>query len=49
MITGQLMFVRTLRGLTPDFSSFNDTGFVEDAFAQHVEGNSTLALAACWY
>jgi predicted ATPase len=49
MITGQLMFVRTLRGLTPAFSSFNDAGFDEDAFAQQVEGDSTLVLVACWY
>jgi PAS domain S-box-containing protein len=49
MITGQLMFVRTLRGLTPAFSSFNDAGFDEDSFERHVEGDSRLALAACWY
>jgi hypothetical protein len=43
------MFIRTLRGLTPALSSFNDAGFDEDAFVQQVEGDSTLALAACWY
>jgi hypothetical protein len=49
MITGQLMFVRALRGLTPALSSFTDAGFDEDAFRHHVEGDSNLVLPACWY
>jgi len=36
IITAQLRLIRTLRGLTPDFVSFNDAAFDEDAFEQHL-------------
>jgi PAS domain S-box-containing protein len=49
IITGQLRFIRTLRGLTPDFSSFNDAEFDERRFEQHLEGDPRLAIANCWY
>ncbi len=49
IITGQLRLMRTLRGLTPDFSSFNDVEFDEGRFEQHLEGDPRLAIAACWY
>lgn len=49
IITGQLGLIRTLRGLTPDFSSFNDAQFDEDRFEQHLEADPRLAIAACWY
>jgi PAS domain S-box-containing protein len=49
IITGQLRLIRTLRGLTPDFSSFNDGSFDEGRFEQHLEGDPRLAIANCWY
>ena len=49
IITGQLRLMRTLRGLTPDFSSFNDAEFDEGRFEQHLEGDPRLAIATCWY
>ena len=48
-ITGQLQLIRTLRGLTPIFGPFDDTGFDEERFEQHLEADPSLALAACWY
>jgi PAS domain S-box-containing protein len=48
-ITGQLQLIRTLRGLTPIFGSFDDAGFGEERFEQHLEADPRLALAACWY
>jgi PAS domain S-box-containing protein len=48
-ITAQLRFIRTLRGLTPRFGSFNDAEFDESKFEHHLEGNPRLALAACRY
>lgn len=49
IITGQLRLIRTLRGLTPDFTSFNDAQFDEARFEQHLEGEPRLAIATCWY
>ena len=48
-ITGQLRLIRMLRGLTPDFTSFNDAEFDEGRFEQHLESNAQLAIGACWY
>jgi PAS domain S-box-containing protein len=48
-ITGQLQLIRTLRGLTPIFGRFDDAGFDEKLFEQHLEADPRLALAACWY
>jgi PAS domain S-box-containing protein len=48
-ITTQLRLIRTLRGLTPEFASFNDTEFDEGRFEQHLEKEPHLAIAACWY
>jgi predicted ATPase/signal transduction histidine kinase len=48
-ITGQLRLIRTLRGLTPDFNSFNDADFDEDSFSRRLEDNPQLAIGACWY
>ena len=48
-LTGQLALVRQLRGLTRDFSSFDDGEFKEKAFEQHLEADPLLAFAACWY
>ena len=47
-ITGQLSLIRTLRGLTAEFGSFNDAvrrGPVRAASASDPQ----LAFAACWY
>jgi predicted ATPase/transcriptional regulator with GAF, ATPase, and Fis domain len=49
VITAQLGLVRTLRGLTPQFGSFSDGHFDELQFERHLSGNSSLALAECWY
>ena len=43
-----LRLIRTLRGLTPKFGSFNDAEFDESRFEQHLE-NPGLAPAACRY
>ena len=48
-IIGQLRLIRMLRGLTPDFASFNDADFDEDRFERHLESNPQLAIGACWY
>jgi PAS domain S-box-containing protein len=48
-ITGQLSLIRTLRGLTPKFGSFDDVKFDESRFEQHLEGSPRLAIAACRY
>jgi PAS domain S-box-containing protein len=48
-MTAQLRLIRTLRGLTPVFASFNDTEFDEGRFEQHLEEDSRLSIAACWY
>jgi PAS domain S-box-containing protein len=48
-ITSQLRLVKTLRGLTPEFASFNDAEFDESRFEQHLESEPQLAMAGCWY
>ena len=49
IITAQLGLVRTLRGLTPDFGSFNDAEFDESRFEHILRAIRDLAFAACWY
>ncbi|OXC72718.1 Signal transduction histidine kinase CheA [Caballeronia sordidicola] len=49
IIGSQLQLIRTLRGLTPSFHSFNDEVFDETAFEQHLEADPCLAIATCWY
>src|SRR6266481_2946304 len=48
-ITGQLRLIRTLRGLTPQFVSFNDAEFDENRFEQHLAEDPGLRVVACWY
>jgi PAS domain S-box-containing protein len=48
-ITAQLAFVRTLRGLTTKFGSFDDGHFDERQFESHLSSNSTLTLPECCY
>jgi PAS domain S-box-containing protein len=47
--TALLRFVRTLRGLTREFGSFNDTEFDESKFEQHLAEDPRLSNAARWY
>jgi PAS domain S-box-containing protein len=47
MVTAQLGFIRTLRGLTREFGSFSEKGFEEGRFEQHLE--ESPSLVACWY
>ncbi|WP_437733552.1 sensor histidine kinase [Sorangium sp. So ce1335] len=49
IITAQLGLIRTLRGLLPDFGSFDGADFDERRFERHLEGDPRLAIAACWY
>jgi PAS domain S-box-containing protein len=49
VITAQLGLIRTLRGLTPKFGSFDDKGFDELSFERHLAGDPQLALSECWY
>ncbi|MGA8655048.1 MAG: PAS domain S-box protein [Chthoniobacterales bacterium] len=48
-ITGQLRLIRTLRGLTPKFGSFDDEQFDEVQFERHLESSLHLANPACRY
>jgi len=48
-LTTQLALVRTLRGLTTKFGSFNDDHFDELQFERHLSDNATLATRACFY
>ena len=47
-ITGQFRLIRMLRGLTPDFGSFNDAAFDDARFEQRLE-NPQLAIPASYY
>ena len=49
IITTQLQLVRMLRGLTPTFGHFDEAGFDEEQFTQHLEGDARLSIATCWY
>src|SRR5258708_4628531 len=49
MISGPLGIVRTLRGATATFGSFDDGRFTERSFEERLTGRPTLALAKCFY
>ena len=49
IIKTQLQLIRTLRGLTPTFGSFDEEGFDERLFEHHLASNRALALAEVWY
>jgi PAS domain S-box-containing protein len=49
VITSQLGLVRTLRGLTPEFGSFNDEEFDELLFESRLAGDTSLAAPECWH
>src|SRR5262245_55173827 len=48
-VTAQLGLIRTLRGLTPKFGSFDDEGFDELRFERHLADSPALAEVECWY
>ena len=47
--TTHRQITRTLRGLTPEFGTFNDASFDEGAFEERLAKNPSLSYAACWY
>jgi PAS domain S-box-containing protein len=49
IITTQLALIRTLRGLTSKFGCLDDVHTGEVRIEQHLSGNPTLAIAACWH
>jgi PAS domain S-box-containing protein len=49
LIGPQLGLMRTLRGLTPKFGSFDDSRFDEVRFERHLASEPVLALPECWY
>jgi signal transduction histidine kinase/GAF domain-containing protein/ActR/RegA family two-component response regulator len=49
IITTQLGLIRTLRGGTPEFGSFNDAEIDEQRFEHHLQNDPRLALPECWY
>jgi PAS domain S-box-containing protein len=49
IVAGPVRLVRALRGLTLDFTSFNDAEFDEAHFEQPLETDPRLAAAACRY
>jgi PAS domain S-box-containing protein len=49
LITPQLGLIRTLRGLTPKFGTFDDGQFDEVRFERHLASEPVLALPECWY
>ncbi|MBN3766223.1 AAA family ATPase [Burkholderia sp. Ac-20365] len=48
-IATQLALIRTLRGLTPIFGSFDDARFDEHQIERHLTDNPALAVPACCY
>ncbi|MBP0596214.1 AAA family ATPase, partial [Paraburkholderia sp. LEh10] len=48
-ITGQLGLIRTLRGLTTEFGSFDDGRFNELEFERNLSSHPALAVVECWY
>jgi signal transduction histidine kinase len=48
-VTAQLGLIRTLRGLTPKFGSFNDEEFDELQFERDLASNPAVAEVECWY
>jgi PAS domain S-box-containing protein len=48
-MTAQLGLIRTLRGLTPTFGSFDDGQLDELRIERHFSESPDLAVAECWY
>ena len=49
VIIAQLGLIRTLRGLTSRFGSFDEGEFEECQFERHLASHPALALPECWY
>jgi PAS domain S-box-containing protein len=49
VISSQLGLIRTLRGMTRKFGSFDDEDFDEARFEHHLKSNPVLAEAECWH
>jgi predicted ATPase/two-component sensor histidine kinase len=49
MLVSQIGLIRSLRGLTSGFGTFNDAELDEGQFEQHLKANPGLAMAACWH
>jgi PAS domain S-box-containing protein len=49
IILGQVGFIRTLRGSTPKFGSFNHESFDELQFERHLESSPVFSLPDFWY
>jgi PAS domain S-box-containing protein len=49
VIAAQLGLIRTLRGLTPEFGSFDDGQFDELRFERHLASDPVLAQPVCFY
>ena len=49
IVSGQLALIRTLRGRTTVFGSFNDSELDESSFEQHLQQDPRLAFAAYLY
>ena len=49
ILTTQLGLVRTLRGVTPRFGTFDDGDLDERRFQQRLDQDRRLILPACWY
>ena len=49
LVTVQLVFIRTLRGLTTKFGSFDDHQFAEPRYEQHLKSDLGLRQAECFY
>jgi PAS domain S-box-containing protein len=49
IISAQVALIRTLRGLTSSFGSFNDRHFDESWYERHFANDPVLALPECWY
>ncbi|CAB3797002.1 Adaptive-response sensory-kinase SasA [Pararobbsia alpina] len=49
ILTAQVGLIRTLRGLTSEFGSFNDGRFDENRFEHRSQSDPPSAFAGCWY
>ena len=49
LLLPQVGIIRTLRGLTPKFGSFDDEQFEELQFERHLASNPTFGLPEFWY
>jgi PAS domain S-box-containing protein len=48
VVAAQLGFIRTVRGLTPEFGSFGDDGFDEGRLEQHLEASPPFFACQYW-